>query len=86
MQVGPIVWPQTREVSSRVWIDTRVGTLPGGLGMIVRPPGSVATRETFIATRETIVPERETIVPRHETIVPRDDTLFDRHHTRVPER
>ena len=70
-QVGSIVWPHTHDVSSRLWIDSRVGTIPGGLGTIPRRPGSIAIRETFIPTRETIVPERETIVPGQNTFVDR---------------
>ncbi len=84
--VGSIAWPRTHEVSSRLWIDSRVGTIPSGLGTIPRAPGSIAMRETFIATRETIVPEPETIVPGRETIVPRHDTFVDRRLTRVATR
>jgi hypothetical protein len=83
VRVGSIAWPRTHEVSSRLWVDSDVGTIPGGLGTIPRPPGSIAMRETFIPTRETIVPERETIVPEGETIVPEDDTFVDRRHTCV---
>jgi hypothetical protein len=61
--LGSIARPRTHDVCSRLWIDSRVGTIPSGLGTIPRPPGSIAMRETFIATRETIVPGRETIVP-----------------------
>src|ERR1700722_1445067 len=85
-QVGWIVWPHTHDVSSRLWIDSRVGTIPGGLGTIPRRPGSIAIRETFIPTRETIVPERETIVPGRETIVPERHIRVDRQHARMPER
>ncbi len=72
---------RTHDVSSRLGIDSRVGTIASGLGTIPRPLGSIAKRETFVATRETIVPERETIVPGRETIVPRHDTFVDRRRT-----
>ena len=84
VQVGSIVWPRTHDVSLRLWVDSRVGTIPGGLGTIPIPPGSIAMRETFIPTRETIVPERETIVPVGETTVPGRDTFVDRLPICVP--